>query len=83
METIKERAQSYTEKVGILGAYQGYIAGATEQKAIDDAKYKKLRDIAYDMYAKAQYLTVDASGLKESMRVFYHYINFEEEVKED
>lgn len=35
MDTIEERAQMCVDKIGILGAYQGYINGATEQKKID------------------------------------------------
>lgn len=57
---------------------RAFMAGATEQKAIDDAKYGKLRELAYAMYTKAQYLSTDASGLRKAMEDFYNYINYEE-----
>lgn len=41
MGTIEERAQMCVDKIGILGAYQGYIIGATEQKKIDDEENGK------------------------------------------
>ena len=55
MKTIKERASEYGSKKGdvslnaiyneaLANIYkEGYIAGATEQKAIDDAKLLKLK----------------------------------------
>ena len=87
MATIEERALVLSDKAKATypneaysnGIYAGYVKGAYDQKTMDDAKYKKLRDLAYAMYTNAQYLTNDASGLRQSMRNFYHYINFEEE----
>lgn len=58
---------------------EGYIAGATEQKKIDDVKYKKLRELAYTMYTQAQYLSTDGRDLRKAMENFYHYINYEED----
>ena len=55
MKTIEERAKEYASKKGdislspiyneaLANIYkEGYIAGATEQKAIDDAKLLKLK----------------------------------------
>lgn len=55
MKTIEERAKEYASKKGdisLSAVYnealariyeEGYIAGATEQKAIDDAKLLKLK----------------------------------------
>ena len=55
MKTIEERAEKYASKKGdislsavyneaLANIYkEGYIAGATEQKAIDDAKLLKLK----------------------------------------
>lgn len=45
MDTIEERAQMCVDKIGILGAYQGYINGATEQKKIDDEE--NLQDLTW------------------------------------
>lgn len=53
------------------------------QKAIDDAKYKKLRKLAYDMYTAAQYLTTDASILRKAIDAFHQFISYEESIMED
>lgn len=44
--TLEERAQMCVDKIGILGAYQGYIIGANEQKAIDDKECESLVGLA-------------------------------------
>lgn len=44
--TIEERAQMCVDKIGILGAYPGYIIGANEQKAIDDKECESLVGLA-------------------------------------
>ena len=46
MKTLEERAQMCVDKIGILGAYQGYIIGANEQKAIDDKECESLVGLA-------------------------------------
>lgn len=47
METIEERAklasEGYEDDGYSAGLYMGYVEGATEQKAIDDAKLLKLK----------------------------------------
>ena len=43
--TIEERANDYSYKAGRLGAYQGYLAGATEQKEIDALTWQDIRCI--------------------------------------
>ena len=44
MKTIKERAKEYSKgRWDELTAYEAYIAGATEQKAIDDEELLKLK----------------------------------------
>lgn len=44
METIEERAKEFAKgRRYTLTAYEGYSAGATEQKAIDDAILLKLK----------------------------------------
>ena len=44
MKTIEERAKKYSKKQCVKPvAYNAYIAGATEQKAIDDAELLKLK----------------------------------------
>ena len=47
METIEERAklasEGYDNDGYSAGLYMGYVVGATEQKAIDDAKLLKLK----------------------------------------
>ena len=52
MKTIEERALEYAEKAGLVRdteeftyCQEDYIAGATEQKAIDDKEIKKLKSI--------------------------------------
>ena len=52
METIEERAKEYAEKEDLVQdtdefkyCQQDYIAGATEQKAIDEKEIKQLRSI--------------------------------------
>lgn len=64
--TIKERAQSYTDKVGILGAYQGYIVGATEQKQIDIDKACEW--LGYCL-PEMEYIT-NASALRQKKKEF-------------
>ena len=47
METIEERAklasEGYEDDGYSSGLYMGYVEGATEQKAIDDAKWLKIK----------------------------------------
>lgn len=47
MKTIEERAklasEGYEDDGYSAGLYMGYVEGATEQKAIDDAKWLKLK----------------------------------------
>lgn len=47
METIEERAKAasegYDDDGYSSGLYMGYVVGATEQKAIDDAELSKLK----------------------------------------
>ena len=44
MKTIEERAKEYSKKQCVKPvAYNSYIAGAKEQKAIDDAELLKLK----------------------------------------
>ena len=41
---IEERAREYTKRQRYrLPVYKAYVAGATEQKAIDDAKWLKIK----------------------------------------
>ena len=47
MKTIEERAklasEGYEDDGYSAGLYMGYVVGATEQKAIDDAKWLKIK----------------------------------------
>lgn len=44
MKTIEERAKKYSKKQCVKPvAYNAYIAGAKEQKAIDDTKWLKIK----------------------------------------
>ena len=47
MKTIEERAklamEGYADDVFSAGIYEGYVEGATEQKAIDDAEWLKIK----------------------------------------
>ena len=47
MKTIEERAklasEGYEDDGYSAGLYMGYVEGATEQKAIDDAKWLKIK----------------------------------------
>lgn len=89
-QTIEERATMYglsatkhlsdsLRPQAIQRMHDIYKAIATEQKQIDDVKYKKLRELAYAMYTKAQYLSTDGRGLRKAMENFYNYINYEED----
>lgn len=90
-KTIEQRAVEFKKRTinhanGIAweegyreGSHIGYCRGATEQYEIDNDKYNKLRELAYAIYTKAQYLSTDGSGLRKAMEDFYHYINYEED----
>lgn len=93
MKTIEGRAEEYAKRKSgcqpwqyASSAYRSYkqiyIDIATEQKEIDDAEYKKLRTLAYDMYTSAQYLSTDASKLRKAMDAFHQYVCYEE-IKEE
>lgn len=78
--TKKQRAQAYTDKVGILGAYQGYITGATEQEAIDTEIHEralaatvktlieKACDILWDVVAPSVNTSYQIEALQEKFR---------------
>lgn len=78
--TKKQRAQAYTDKVGILGAYQGYITGATEQEAIDTEIHErtlaataktfieKACDILWDVVAPSVNTSYQIESLQEKFR---------------
>lgn len=42
--TIEERARRYSNKLVSDNSYNGYITGATDQKAIDDKLITKLKE---------------------------------------
>ena len=66
MKTIEERAKKYSKKQCVKPvAYNAYIAGATEQKAIDDEVIKKLNSI---MEHSASVLGIGTKWFNEDAR---------------
>ena len=78
--TKKQRAQAYTDKVKLPGAYQGYITGATEQEAIDTEIHErtlaatvktlieKACDILWDVVAPSVNTSYQIETLQEKFR---------------
>ena len=60
------------------GYVAGYQQGVTDQTEMDEVKYKKLRELAYNMYTRAQNLSTDGKPLRNAMEEFWHFINYEE-----
>ena len=66
MKTIEERAKEFAKgRRYTLTAYEGYSAGATEQKAIDDKEIKKLTSI---MEHSASVLGIGTKWFNEDAR---------------
>ena len=80
MKTIEERALEYAKKSGIDPnkdyfdfCQQDYIAGATEQKAIDDAKLRKLKS-AWEKEAKNNSEANYKQGYKDAIEMAFKWL---------
>lgn len=67
MATIEERAKDFAKgRRYTLTAYEGYIAGATEQKSIDEEEIRQLHSI---MEKSASVLGIGTKWLNEDARL--------------
>ena len=86
MKTIEERAREYTKRQRYrLPVYKAYVAGATEQKAIDEAiRLKKCDDMTKEEFERETTFLEQYIDEKDSMPSFSDAIEWarKEAIKE-